>query len=216
MTLPLVPNAIAGSPDPNELVTVQAYRSYTKDTASTVNDVKEALADAIDQLCNECRRTFLYGQYTEDQYLYGNGMVYPSATPIDPTKPIFSNEQIYDPAVDNAPGSVIQGQGVWVGWFTPLPWMPVFTGVLPPQTNITYWGGYTQATCPPKLRRMFSKVAFYTLNGVGLIGQPAGVKSMSVGGVSISGDLSSFMESDPALKRAIRRWRHPQVSAWQS
>jgi hypothetical protein len=167
-------------------------------------------------VCNECRRTLLYGQYTEDQYLYPTGMVYPSATPIDTTKAIFSNEEIYDPAVDNAPGSIVQGAAVWVGWFSPLPWMPVFSGVLPPQTNITYWGGYTQSTLPPKLRRCIAKIAYYSLHPYALSGTPGGLKSMSVGGVSISGDLYSFMLGDLQLKRDLRRFRKPQLMAWQS
>jgi hypothetical protein len=216
--LPLVPNAVTGSPDPHPLVSAQQYQSVTKDFASGVNDIDETIAEAVDDISKECKRTWLYGQYTESQYLYANGMVYPSATPIDVNKAVFSGDPvpIYDPNKDNTGSSIIQGDGVWVGWFSPLPWMPFYTGVVPPQTILTYWGGFTQSTLPAKVRRMICKIAYYRLNPVALTGMPGGVKSMSVGGVSIAGNLSSFMDSDPQLKRDIKRWRHPQAMPWQS
>lgn len=212
--LPLTPNDVEGSPDPNPLVSVQQYQKVTGDFLSGVTDVTEMIQEAIEDLCKECRRTMLYGQYTESQFLYANGMVYPSATPLDVNQPVSSGVEIYDPATDNTGSSIIQGDGVWVGWFSPLPWMPFYTGVVPPQTVLTYWGGWTQSTLPSKMKRMICKVAYYRLHPVALTGMPGGVKSMSVGGVSISGDLSSFMDTDPQLKRDIARWRHPATN-WQ-
>lgn len=216
--VPLTP--LEGTADPNPLVSYQQYTAMTGDTVSDQADVEDAIDDAIDMVCNECTRTLLYAQYQEDQYLYDNGMVFPSAVPIDPTKQISSNEVIYNPTTDDAPGSIIQGWGVWVGWFTPLPWMPVFSGVLPPQTNITYWGGYTQSTLPPKLRRLIIRIAFKSLlaNNNSLAGIPGGASSASVSGSSASGSmgLSSFSLSDAQIKRDLRRFKRPQVEAWQS
>lgn len=217
--LPLTPNDVAGSPTPEPLVTVQQYQKITTDMASTVNDVEDMLEEVISDLSRECHRTLIYGQYTEAQRLYPNGMVYPSATPLDVTKPVSAgdpNEPIYNPASDNDGASIIQGDGIWVGWFSPLPSMPVFAGVVPPQTVLTYWGGFTQATLPGKLRRLICAIAFYRQNPVALTGMPGGVKSMSVGGVSISGNLSSFMDEDPQIRRAVRAWSHPAVDAWQT
>jgi hypothetical protein len=218
--LPLTPNAVTGSPDPNPLLSAIKYQKITGDQKSCIPDIEEAVNEAVEDLSHECRRTWLYGQYTEAQRLYANGMVYPSATPIDVTMPITSNlddtTPLYDPTTDNLGSSVIQGDGIWVGWFSPLPWMPVFAGVLPAQTVLTYWGGFTQTTLPSKVQRMIAKIVYYRLNPYMLQGMPGGVKSMSVNGVSISGDLSSMMDSDPALKSAIRRWRHPQADPWQS
>ena len=217
LNLPLIP--LAGTADPNPLVSVQEYQEITNDLASDPGDVAEKITDAIDIVCQECTRTLLYGQYQETQYLYDNGMVFPSAVPIDPTKAISSNMVIYDPAVDLAPGSIIQGWGVWVGWFTPLPWMPVFTGVIPPQTNITYWGGYTQGTIPPKLRRLIAKIAYRSIiaNNDTMSGLPGGVRSLSVNGISMSGNsLSGFQIIDMATKKELRRFKRPQVEAWQS
>lgn len=215
-TLPLTP--LPNTADPNPLVSFQQYQDITGDETSDETDVLDALNDAMIDACNECKRTLPYGQYNEVQRLYKNGMVFPSATPIDPTKTITSgiSEKIYDPTTDNSPSSVIQGQGVWVGWFTPLPWMPVFSGVLPPQTQIEYYGGFTQATLPVKLRRAIASMAFYAVHPYALTSVPQGVKSMSVGGVSISGSLSSFLYQDWQIKRVLRRYRHPQAYAWQS
>lgn len=214
--LPLTPNDVAGSPTPLALVSPEQYQAVTGDIVSSIDNVEAMITEAIDDLSRECRRTFVYGQYTEAQYLYPNGMVYPSATPIDVNMPVVSGVEIYDPTTDNTGSSIIQGDGIWCGWFSPLPWMPFYTGVVPPQTVLTYWGGYTQATLPGKLKRMICKVSYYRLNPVALQGMPGGVKSMSVGGVSISGDLSSFMDSDPQLRKDIRGFRHGQAIAWQT
>lgn len=214
--LPLVPNSVAGSPTPTPLVSSSDYQRVTGDLSTPMATVEDLIQEAIEDLSRECRRTWIYGQYTESQYLYGNGMVYPSATPIDVNKPVVSGEEIYDPTTDNTGSSIIQGDGVWVSWFSPLPWMPFYTGVVPPQTVITYWGGFTAATLPAKVKRMICKIVYYRANPVALQGMAGGIKSMSVNGVSIAGDLYSFMDSDPQLKRDIKCWRHPQAIPWQS
>jgi hypothetical protein len=224
MTLPNTPVAGTGLTVP--LVTADQYIVLTGDSTSNADDVQDAITDAVRDIAAECRRSLVYGQYQEVLYLYKKGMVFPSATPIDRTQSILaSGQSIYNPATDNnKTGSLIQGAGVWVGWFTPLPWMPVWQGVLDPQTPIDYWGGFQpyQSTggstdsLPPKLAKAICTVAYYQLHPVALAGLPGGVKSMSVGGVSISGDLSSFMASDPTLRRTIKRFRHPQVHAWES
>lgn len=213
--LPLVPNDVAGSPDPRPLVTAQTYQAVTGDTTSSIVAIEAMISEAVEDLSKECRRTFLYGEYTESQFLYANGMVYPSATPIDVNKPVSSGVEIYDPTTDNTGSSIIQGDGVWVGWFSPLPWMPFYTGVVPPQTVLTYWGGWTQDTLPSQVKRMICTLSYYRLHPVSLQGMPGGVKSMSVNGVSISGDLYSFMDTDPQLRRMIRAWRHPHSQPWQ-
>lgn len=215
-TLPLAP--IEGTADPDPLVSFQQYQSISGDTVTSQEDVEDALSEAIDMVCQECTRTLAYGQYSEVQFLYDNGMVFPSAVPIDPAKAVTSNSAIYDPATDNAPGSIIQGFGVWVGWFTPLPWMPIWSGILDPQTNLIYWGGYRQSTLPPKLRRLIVRIAFKSIvgNNNWLAGLAGGVKSVSVNGVSISGSLTAGSITDSQIKRDLRRFRRPQVEAWQT
>lgn len=222
--LPLIPNNVSGSPTPYPLVTAAQYQQVTKDVATDMSYVDELVAEAVEDLSHKCERTFTYGQYTESQRLYDNGMVYPSATPIDINQPVVSGVEIYDPSTDNTGSSIVQGDGIWVGWFSPLPWMPFYTGVVPAQTVLTYWGGFQNPlvatdrslALPSAVKRMICKVVFYRANPVMLQNMPGGVKSMSVNGVSISGDLESMMDSDPGLRRAIRAWKHPHAQAWQS
>jgi hypothetical protein len=224
--LPLTPILVtqggsnpSASPDPNPLVSVQQYRKVTGDSWSEDEDVEDAVEDAITMVCQECTRTLKYGYYSEVQYLYENGMVFPSTVPIDPTMPISSQQVIYNPLTDDSPGSIIQGWGVWVGWFTPLPWMPVFTGVLDPQTEITYWGGYRQSNLPPKLRRLICRIAFKSIpqNNNLLANVPGGLTSASVAGININGAAMSMLSiTDSQIKRDLRRFKRPQVEAWQS
>lgn len=208
--IPATPNA--GTADPNPLVTTAEYQAVTLDTATPSATVSAAIADALDLCQRETRRTLLYAQYTERLYLYGNGQVYPSATPLDTTKGVTSPTGSPPENV-----GVFQGNGIWVGWYVPLPSLPVWVGVVPPQTDITYWGGYSGPggigpfALPAELKRIVCRVAWFICNPAHLEGTPGGVKSMTVGGVAMSGDLSSFMTADPDLCRAIRRWRHPQA-----
>ena len=130
----VIPNTPIANGLTEPLVSVAQYQSITGDTASGSDAVEEAIADAVYMICQECHRTLTYGTYKENLYLYALGMVFPSAAPIDHNQPISSGEQLYNPATDNqqGEGSIIQGAGIWVGWFTPLPWMLVWTGVIPP------------------------------------------------------------------------------------
>jgi hypothetical protein len=204
------------SPDPRPLITADDYARITGDAATDSALVTAALAEVLDDTARMCNRTWLYGQYTELLYLYKNGMVFPSATPIDVGQPILAGSEVFDPHGGVNSESVVQGAGVWVGWFTPLPWMPVWTGVIPPQTEITYWGGFVETTVPEKLKRIWARVAWYYLHPVLLPGLPGGSKSASAGGISVSGDLSIVTASDPQLKRDLRRWTRRQARAWQS
>jgi hypothetical protein len=212
MTIPAVP--VDDTPDPNPLLTLTGYQQVTGDTSTDSGAFTATLADALDELQRETRRTLLYAQYTERLYVYRNGMVYPTATPLDTTKAV--NNPGADPP-ENV--GIFQGNGIWVGWFVPLPSLPIWQGVVPAQTDITYWGGYTGTDgpgpyLPAALKRVIAKVCWYMLHPVTLSGLPGGVKSASVGGVSMSGDLSAMVDRDPALARDIRRWRHPQAKAW--
>lgn len=227
MSLPTPPNEGTGV---GPLMTVSQYQQITGDNDSNAEDVSRELDEAIPGLSMQMRRTIGYGQYTEDCFLYDQGFVYPSATPIDPTKPIVSGAEdtqaIYNPGSLVDVSSVIQGAGIWVGFFTPLPWMPIWTGVIPPQTVVTYWGGYYPyqadpatiptgiASLPPKLARIIATVAFYSLHPS--IVTTMGANNTALGGISLAGDLSSFMQFDKNLRRLIRSFTKPQAHAWQN
>lgn len=212
MTIPAIPLSGTGI-DPSTLVNNAYYKFATNDQTG---DTTLVLPEAIDQVARACNRTLAYGQFTERLYVYSNGYVYPSAVPIDPAQPL-------DPT-----GGIIQGFGVLAGWFPPLVEAPVLTGILPPQVDFTYWGGFQPVGTttgptpglPPRLARAICKVAWYMLHPVILVGLVPGAKSVSVGDVSISGanaglsDLSSFMAADPALCSDILAFHRPTVRAW--
>lgn len=209
--IPATPNA--GTADTNPLLTIARYQFITNDSVSTAPNFAMALADALDMLQRAMDRTFLYAQYTERLYVYKNGQCYPSATPLDQSKPVGTSS---DPSGQSS-SFVIQGAGIYVGFFNPLPALPVFSRVVPMQADVAYWGGYTQTTIPATLARVIAKVCWFILHPVTA---PAagigGARSVSVGGVSVSGDLSSFMASDRDLRRDIEDLTRRQARSWQA
>lgn len=214
MTIPATPNA--GTADPNPLVTYTQYQQVTGDTTTAEADWDAALDDALDLFQRRTRRTLLYAQYTERLYLYANGTVFPSATPLDVTKGVQSPNGAPPEDV-----GVFQGNGIWVGWYVPLPSLPMWEGVVPPQTDITYWGGWTGPSgpgpyLPTSIKRVLARIAWYALHPVTMAGLPAGAKSISVAGVSAAGDLSFMVDSDTRLRKDIVRWRHPHARGWDA
>jgi hypothetical protein len=184
---------------------------YTQDLSTTSYPVSGAIADCLDTIQRKLKRTLTYAQYTENLYVYKNGIVYPSAYPLDRNMPVSSTS--------STPGNAIfQGAGIWVGWFVPLPALPVWEGVVPPQTDVTYWGGYSGSLSQPptpgvsgppipfKLKRAICRAAWFLRNPAALTGMPGGVTSINQGGVAIGTKegLSSFVESDPALCHDLR------------
>lgn len=208
--IPATPNA--GTADTNPLLTFEKYQFITQDSASSQTNFDTALADALSQLQPEMHRTLLYAQYTERLYVYKNGQCYPSACPLDSSMPVGTDS---DPDGTSSE-FIIQGAGIYVGFLNPLPALPIFSTVVPMQADVTYWGGFTQSTIPAKLARVIARVCWFMLNPVSLSGLAGGVKSVSVGGVSISGDLSSFMTADPQLCADISRFTRRQARGWQS
>lgn len=207
---------VPGTADDHPLVEITEYQRITADGATSDENVTASIDDALDMLQSEMHRTILYANYVERLYFYGNGMVYPSATPFDITKPVRNPNDLSASPPDVG---LFQGNGIWVGWFVPLPFLPVWQGVVPPQTDVSYWGGWTGPAgpgpyLPASLKRVICQVAWYIANPVSLSGMPGGVKSVSVGGVSMSGDLSSMVTRDRMLANAIKRWRKPQAKAW--
>ena len=216
---PLYVNGVSTA-DPNPLVTWDDYQRITQDRATLEDDFNYFLADALNQLQVRMNRTFLYAQYNERLYLYQNGQVYGSAVPYDTNYPVTNPASNGQPSQDVG---IFQGFGIWVGWYIPLPSLPIWQGVVPPQTDITYYGGFvgpdsplalpTYATgsrlIPTALKRIIVKVVWFMANPALLPGLPGGVKSTSVAGVSLTGDLSSMVTCDRALGGAIKRWRNP-------
>lgn len=217
--IPAVPNT--GTADTNPLVTYQQYAQVTGDTQfANQAEFDVYLDDALDLFQRRTRRTLLYASYTERLYLYQNGMVYPTATPLDTSKGVTSPSGSPPENV-----GIFQGSGIWVGWYIPLPSLPVWVGVVPPQTDITYWGGYvgpasslygTGFGLPASIKRCLCKISWFAAHPTTLAGLPGGAKSTSAAGVSASGgaDLASMVDGDSMLRKEIRRWRHPHAKGF--
>lgn len=201
--------------DASGLIRYIDYVRTTKDRASTPQDVVAALNDALQLIQDELQRTLAFGTHTETLYVYRDGKVYPTNTPL---------HAVTDPPV--AAGA-IQGAGVYLGTFIVTP--PIintgdWAAAVPPQSTVTYTGGYqpygttdgVTKQLPTTLMRAACRVAWLTLHPVALPGVPAGAKSASVGDVALAGDLSSFVAVDPSIARDIKPYRKRPVHAWQS
>lgn len=207
MRIPAQP--AAGAPPPvGPLVTPADYQSVTHDAEGVDQATLDEAVLLVEQACT---RTFAYGTYAERLYVNRDGFVFPTATPLDPAAPIVPMVNGY-----------IQGAGVWVGWSFPPTDLPVFTGALPPQCDLTYSGGYQSwantggptERLHPKLRRIFCRVTWFLAHPVVLAGMPGGVKSTSSAGVSVTGDLSSFVTADPDLARDIASFTRRDTRSW--
>lgn len=199
-----------------QLVDVATYRRVTNDTAGADPAVTTALTDAQQLAGEHCHRDFAYGSHTETLYVNRNGLVYPANTPI---------ATITDPA--NLAPTAIQGAGVYLGYFLPVPAMVNagdWNAAVPPQAAITYTGGYQPIgttdgptpQIPGRLARILCRIAYLILHPVVLDGLPVGVKSASVNGVSVSGSFEQLAAVDPSLRADLQPYRHRQARGWQS
>lgn len=206
MLIPAAP--VAGTTPVGPLLTPVDYAAVCGTAGPQANQA--TIDEAILLVEIFLTRTLAYGQYTERLFVDRRGFTYPTATPLDVSYTITPMS------------SLAQGDGVWTGYFTPLPDLPVFTGVVPPQTDVTYAGGFQPWTVktgptppiPPKLRRSICKVAWFMLNPAQLAGMPGGAKSSSAAGVSVSGDLSSMVLSDPQLLRDLKGYQRRDSRSW--
>lgn len=180
------------------LVDVLTYQRLTGDTTSATALVEQSLDDAVDYVEGQCRRTLEFGTYTETLDRFSNGCVYPHAVPV---------ASVSDPPTAEVRLGGIY-LGAWVGGWpdTLLP--------LPPQGTVTYEGGYQPygsgltPEIPIRLVRVLCRIAYLALHPSSLIGQgvPANAKAASVGDVSISGDLSGLLITDPSIERDLKRF----------
>ena len=200
------------------LVSPADYARITKDTATNASDVADALTDTLGLVDDYCNRHFAYGTWTETLYVYRDGKVYPTNTPLD----------VVTTPAGLAP-TAIQGAGVYLGVFLPTPayinagdW----NAAVPPQSTVTYKGGYQPfgttdgptPQLPVKVMRVVCRIAWMSLHPVALQGVPAGAKSASVGDVSVStsGSLSPFVVVDPSIEADLKPYRKGrQAHAWQ-
>ena len=195
--------AEAGTLWGGSLVSFQSYQKITGDTSNSQFDVEDTIAGVVTDVSRHLNRTLVYGLYNELLFVNRLGYTFPSAIPIS---------QVVAPF-----GANLQGASVWIGFYLPLPDMPVWSGVIPPQSYVEYWGGFIDSTLPPKLQRVIAKIAWYRLNPIPLIGVPAGVNSVHVGsvGFSAAGSISQFVDQDrehPQHARAFHASHLPGVA----
>lgn len=184
------------------LCPVAQYQAFTGDTTTDPTLLSTTLATAQNDVSKACKRTLAYGHYYELLYVYRDGYCFPSAVPFSE----FIQPESAFP----------QGAAVWVGFFLPLPEMPIWSGVLPPQTYVEYWGGFTDQTIPGRLQQLIAKVAWRYLNPVALPGMPPGATTAGSGGVTASGDISTLAVRDRDIKRDIEAFSLPRWRRWQA
>jgi hypothetical protein len=195
--------------DASSLVDTVYYARVTGDTSSDDSATTEALNDALGLIQDEIGRVLALGSYVETLRVYRNGTVYPSATPI---------ASIEAPDIDQVS---IQGAGVYIGYWNPAPAVTYgeFNSGIPPQTTLTYTGGYTADTLPTKLKRAICRTAFNILHPSSLAGLPGGVNRVQVGDVGYSAAGSTALRiNDPlddSIRADIKGYRNPNFRGWQ-
>lgn len=179
------------------LVDPTQYARITGDTATSWADAAQALGEAIRLVEETCKRTFGYGTYTETLDIWGDGVVYPAASPVESVSSPSSSQL-------RLGGIYVGGSVTWKDGFSPLP----------AQSEVTYTGGYhpfgstQQPSLPVKLARVIARIAYLMLHPNSVVGSgvPAGAKSAAVGDVSVAGDLSAFVIADPSIEKDLHRF----------
>lgn len=202
-------------PAADGLIHVADYRWITQDQTTPSANVERALDEALDLVEDELQRRLAFGTHTETLYVYRDGKVYPTNTPV---------ATVTAPAVA---ATAIQGAGVYLGSFTPSPELVNvgdWTAAAPPQSSVTYTGGYqpygttdgVTPQLPMTLARVICRVAYLIVHpSTVLSGLPVGAKSASVGDVSVSGDLTGFVAVNPSIARDLKPYRKRNIRAWQ-
>jgi hypothetical protein len=227
VSFPSQPIGATGFTDP--FIDLPTYQQLTGDLALT-EDQLDFLAPQCELiLATYCEATWRYGQYAEILKIYQNGFVYPSATPIDVTKPINGSDGgfLWNPVEAGGTdvmqaGSPIQGVGIMVGPWGMFDPSIVWGSYVPNQMQLTYWGGWDDTSsdtrgdvwifkrCLAKMVRYGSQPQFATTGGIG------GVTSMSIGGISISGSgLSAMMLMDDGMYDDVVSLKRANVGGWQ-
>lgn len=193
--------------DASSLVNPQDYLAITGDAAAA-DTCKPALDEALGLIQDTIGRQLPRMTYTETLKIYNDGKVYPSATPI---------ESVVSP---QASGLLVQGAGIYVGYFDPTPAVVTggWLGGVPPQVTLTYVGGFTAVTLPAKLRRAICRAAYNVLHPAVLSGVPGNVTSVQVGDVGYTGNgtLRTMDPLDDGIRKDINGYRNPRFNGWAS
>lgn len=173
-----------------DLVSVATYRRITGDTSTSDDNVEEALNDALALVQDELNGRLLEHDERTETLSVKNGYVYPIATPIS-----------------YADDYVIKGASVAV------PSSAITFGAPAQEFELTYQGGFTEASLPRVLRNAIINTAADQLkDATPTTGYPDGAVSVKVGDTSVTfkdpiGSTSSrIIREDVAA--SIRKYRH--------
>jgi hypothetical protein len=167
------------------LVTVERYRTITKDTTTAEAAVLDALADAQALLEGDLGRGLESAERTERLQLHSNLRVYPAVTPITV-----------------ADGYTIYGFSELLG---ASPAGGPFDLTDPQYAEVTYTGGYTAATVPTCIERDIAWAAYQLLGLDASSHIPAGATSVRVGDTAVT-----FAKPRSAADAGIR-WTSPTL-----
>lgn len=203
---PAIPAAGTGV---GSLVSVSDYERVTGDID---NCNQNTIDQAVIEVCQFCNRTLGYGTYTETLFVNRRGYVYPSALPLDPAAPTLPES------------SAVQGPGLWIGLFAPIPVLPIFSGVIAPQAIVGYSGGYQKwgttdgptPQLPPKLMRAICSAAWHLSNPITDVPAFGNITSISLQGVSVSGTLTPMAswQDNPGLVRTLKAYQRREIPAF--
>ena len=159
------------------LLTTTYYRQLTGDESTAATAVASAASAAQDLLEADLARVGYLeeAERTETLPLFDDGTLYHTANPVT--------------AVD---GGLDWLDGVVYG---AVPDVPAFTGIIdavrPRRVELTYTGGFTEATCPEPILRDLAWVAYAIIHGVSArqaaaAGATSGATSVRLGDVAVT------------------------------
>lgn len=176
------------------IVTIAEYRSVTGDTVTASGTVQDLLDDAEQDLEEFLDRPLALGTYTHRLRVYSErrGLVsYAKATPIT------------DPGDYTQAGNALVGTSPTGGPFDLSD---------PAYADVTYTGGWTNATLPRCIRHDVIWAAREAARGEAAR-VPAGATSVSVGDASVSYGPTGGSDPDQRWSRQTRRHRARRVAA---
>lgn len=186
----------AGSVTTDEplLVPIAEYRRITLDTTSTNSAISGALIEATGLVEEYLGRFLISTQRTETLAMDRYGRVYPSAVPITAVATTgLTNEghALAGATADETINLVLE---------------PVLGR--PPQSTITYTGGFTSDTVPRTIQRRICWEAYTILRADQLATVPAGATAVSIGDASLTfGSGGAGVSLSDVTRRELRLWR---------
>jgi hypothetical protein len=170
------------------ILTVDSYRSITGDTTTAASAVSARIEEAIELLEDYLDRPLESDERTESLRPDRHGRLWPRATPIT------------DGGTYEVDGLALIGTLPW-----PRGFIDSTTAI-----EVTYTGGWTEATLPPSIARDLAYVAYKLEHppALGVSDYPEGATSVRLGGASSSTVAGS---TDSWWSRRTRSYRYAPI-----